>query len=142
MLGRGVSRIGNGEGSSIGSRDTGIRLRTIRTWCKLRLLIRPHPIYRALRRRFRLRLVRRFRPGCSWLRPGWLDWWCSMAKDNSSTLILLGAAAVAVYGYTQGWFAWLFGSTATATATTPASGTSASSTGTTASGSTVLVTNS
>jgi hypothetical protein len=44
-----------------------------------------------------------------------------MASENSgSTILLLGAAAVAVYGYTQGWFSKLFGTTTTSTTQTAA----------------------
>lgn len=39
-----------------------------------------------------------------------------MAKDSSGTIILLGAAAVGVYGYLNGWFTGLFGTTAAAVA--------------------------
>lgn len=44
-----------------------------------------------------------------------------MPKDNTSMFIWIGAAAVAVYGYSQGWFSGLLGTTA-ASSTTPASG--------------------
>ena len=43
-----------------------------------------------------------------------------MARENGSTFLLLGAAAVAFYGYTQGWFSSLFGTTAAAATSTAA----------------------
>jgi len=56
-----------------------------------------------------------------------------MAKDNSSTLFLLAAAGIAVYGWYQGWFANLFGApaaTAPATPATPVAPTATTSGGT------------
>lgn len=41
--------------------------------------------------------------------------------DSSGTIMLLGAAAVAFYGYTQGWFAGLFGTAAPVAAAAPTS---------------------
>lgn len=40
-----------------------------------------------------------------------------MAKDSTGTFLLIGAAGLAYYGYTQGWFSSLFG-TSTAGSTT------------------------
>lgn len=51
-----------------------------------------------------------------------------MAKESSGTFILLGVAAVGVYGYLNGWFSGLLGTTTTAAAAavpTPTSTTAA-----------------
>ena len=51
-----------------------------------------------------------------------------MARDSMTPLLLIGGAGLAWWGYTQGWFAGLFGSSAAATAS------SATSQGTTTTG--------
>lgn len=50
-----------------------------------------------------------------------------MAKDSGSTVLLLGALGVGVYGYFQGWFASLGLAPAASASTTPAGGASAPS---------------